>query len=173
MEKEPRAKYVGRISYAVVELCGRGYCDMRGWGIWLLASQEPGEVNEPPPRRILFPSTTITHAESTNQERKQHRDSENKPTGSVSNGCWVWSRLFITFFPFLFKRKGVKWWTIQLLIRNIRLPFVDFSNFSHLFFQCYANPLNSKYRSAFKSFIPFAMVRIRVYAGYNRNSRNN
>lgn len=38
MEKEPRAKYVGRISYAVVELCDRGYCDMRGWGIWLLAS---------------------------------------------------------------------------------------------------------------------------------------
>lgn len=84
MEEEPRAKYVGRISYAAVELCGRGHCDMRGWGIWLLASQEPGEVNEPPPRCILFPSTTITHAESTNQERKQHRDSENKPTGLVS-----------------------------------------------------------------------------------------
>ena len=31
-EKEPRAKYVGRISYAAVELCGRGHCDMRGWG---------------------------------------------------------------------------------------------------------------------------------------------
>lgn len=65
-------------------------------------------MNEPPPRRILFPSTTITHAESTNQERKQHRDSENKPTGSVSNGYWVRSRLFIIFFLFLFKRRGIK-----------------------------------------------------------------
>lgn len=38
---------------------------------------------------------------------------------------------FLSFF--FFRRKGVKWWTIQLLIRNIRLLFVDFSNFSHLF----------------------------------------
>lgn len=51
-----------------------------------MASQEPGEVNEPPPRRILFPSTAITHAKSTNQERKQHRDSRYKPTGWVSLG---------------------------------------------------------------------------------------
>ena len=64
-KREPRAKYLGRISYAAVELCGRELCDMRGMGdIWLLASQEPGEVNEPPPGRVLFPSTAITHAES-------------------------------------------------------------------------------------------------------------
>lgn len=64
-KREPRAKYLGRISYAAVELCGRELCDMRGMGdIWLLASQEPGEVNEPPPGCVLFPSTAITHAES-------------------------------------------------------------------------------------------------------------
>lgn len=89
-KREPRAKYLGRISYAAVELCGRELCDMRGMGdIWLLASQEPGEVNEPPPGRVLFPSTAITHAESTNQERKQHRDSGYKPTRSGIAGCWV------------------------------------------------------------------------------------
>ena len=60
-----------------------------------------GEVNEPPPRRILFPSTTITHAESTNQERKQHGDSEYKPT-RFDGIEWTLDtiRVLLSSFPF-------------------------------------------------------------------------
>ena len=115
------------------------YARMRG--IWLLASRggSLGEVNEPPPRRILFPSTTITHAESTNQERKQHGDCEYKPTRFDGiDGRWIRDRVLLSS---LFLSKNLLYGSLF-----VDLSVFDRSFFSFLsFFQRYANPLNSRH----------------------------